>query len=991
MVQNPIGNTLATGIQDISAFLPVIGTEQCERHVGAALDGGFLYAAATPLSLFGSLGIVKAGVAVLCASISPKFAQMLSDAGFKLEGPAASMIGKVSRGAQEKEESAETPYLAARQFRELLKEQHIEKDRSRLAVDFSYSQWNLSLISATILLSMLSFTPYIAFVREERLSAKSVPAWAYPLLRITGSAMCVITIQLIIQIKMQQILHAVLLLKAKEESGSGPVEINSSHPKVLNTAALAHEDLEKACLSGSTQISISQRLSLVSFLPLIQTILIICISATAVGYLGCFTVVQSSSPHSTYLWLGLETALSLFRIGLWAWNPKWDEDTSVTVKIKLHDNVPLITTPQDYAFIFGHDCDSEQFMVVDEPRFLDHLAPYTGPLERFSDPDRHFALYHALIADTKAQCRVLLTMILDLETRSTYILEQRSVPVGTHSGPMLYAATFEMLDEPGIPVAKITGHDPFDKLHQFTKTVRFQSINEHCRKLFTRITGSGRIDRIQLSWTLKHTTAASLNVPELGILTDQDKGYVALGNDARSKNQKCADRASYLPSARKIAVEEMTADGGKAEATAHTGYFTRLQLSLELLAQFERTALDMSLLLETRVFAAEASADTHKDSIFTCMWNVGIAIWRRAAREQVAQRSAGDLPVARRPGPYDIDAIRDFTRFVVFDDDAVSDMSSIREHLEAAVDSTEKYLELDTWSNVMKHWPLAKEQLLDRVKEEKWAEICSLEMIEAEYALYPKLPLHRDYDKCGSTVVDIMLKRKCTVFSFDSGKYQDLIGWLPRFGNGLGVSLLQVYPEWQQGITEFMKANPEVPILSLTVVRSGPSDDVDSVILGGPPTETEELVQRNRFAWANQQSNTAGIQSFLCFENGFEPNKTSMQSSDSVGYAILLVHMAEAGSLELTLLDKLSGTGTSTKLTLSGSSYGRAPRHGQESTRIPQRRMNIKPSDEYQRRRFTFQLREGYHEIQIEYLRDLNEDCEYHLRRTITKLGRRQK
>ncbi|KAJ7481867.1 hypothetical protein FB451DRAFT_1005384, partial [Mycena latifolia] len=86
------GTSLVSGIQDISAFLPIIGTEQCERHVGDALEGGFLYAAATPLSMFGSLGIVKASAAILVASISPRFAQMLADAGFKLEGSVAAMI-----------------------------------------------------------------------------------------------------------------------------------------------------------------------------------------------------------------------------------------------------------------------------------------------------------------------------------------------------------------------------------------------------------------------------------------------------------------------------------------------------------------------------------------------------------------------------------------------------------------------------------------------------------------------------------------------------------------------------------------------------------------------------------------------------------------------------------------------------------------------------------------------------------------------------------
>ncbi|KAJ7573311.1 hypothetical protein C8J56DRAFT_517307 [Mycena floridula] len=182
MAQNSVGTTLVSGIQDISAFLPIIGTEQCERHVGSALDGGFLYAAATPLSMFGSLGIIKASIAVLFASFHSKLAQMLSDAGFKLEGSAAAMIGKVPRGEKEKRKDKEeekeerTPYVAARQFLKLLKEQHIENDASRLSLEFTYFQWNISLIIMTILLLPLSITPYIPIIVETMASLSgSIP------------------------------------------------------------------------------------------------------------------------------------------------------------------------------------------------------------------------------------------------------------------------------------------------------------------------------------------------------------------------------------------------------------------------------------------------------------------------------------------------------------------------------------------------------------------------------------------------------------------------------------------------------------------------------------------------------------------------------------------------------------------------------------------------------------------------------------------------
>ncbi|TEB10255.1 hypothetical protein FA13DRAFT_1590907, partial [Coprinellus micaceus] len=77
------------GIQDVSALLPLLGTEQCERLVTSALQQGLLYAAATPMSIFGSLGVVKAGFVVLWASIDNRLFSgptLLRNAGFTPSG-----------------------------------------------------------------------------------------------------------------------------------------------------------------------------------------------------------------------------------------------------------------------------------------------------------------------------------------------------------------------------------------------------------------------------------------------------------------------------------------------------------------------------------------------------------------------------------------------------------------------------------------------------------------------------------------------------------------------------------------------------------------------------------------------------------------------------------------------------------------------------------------------------------------------------------------
>ncbi|KAJ7691716.1 hypothetical protein B0H17DRAFT_934754, partial [Mycena rosella] len=84
------GSTFSGGIQDIAAVLSLFGTEQCELHVGSALHGGerggFLYAAITPLSIFGSLGPAKAAFNIVLASIPHFGARKLRDLGIEPKG-----------------------------------------------------------------------------------------------------------------------------------------------------------------------------------------------------------------------------------------------------------------------------------------------------------------------------------------------------------------------------------------------------------------------------------------------------------------------------------------------------------------------------------------------------------------------------------------------------------------------------------------------------------------------------------------------------------------------------------------------------------------------------------------------------------------------------------------------------------------------------------------------------------------------------------------
>ncbi|KDR79860.1 hypothetical protein GALMADRAFT_16285, partial [Galerina marginata CBS 339.88] len=112
-------NTLVTGIQDIAAVLPLLGTEQCEQHVGSALTGGYLYAATSSISIFGSLGAAKAGMFVLISSFTFRWisgARALRNAKFIPGGTVAPLI-TIPLGTSQ--------YLAETKLISMLESKHI--------------------------------------------------------------------------------------------------------------------------------------------------------------------------------------------------------------------------------------------------------------------------------------------------------------------------------------------------------------------------------------------------------------------------------------------------------------------------------------------------------------------------------------------------------------------------------------------------------------------------------------------------------------------------------------------------------------------------------------------------------------------------------------------------------------------------------------------------------------------------------------------------
>jgi hypothetical protein len=188
------GGTLTGGIQDISALLPLLGTEQCEDHVSSALTKGYLYAAATPMSIFGSLGMARAGFKTLITSISiPRWkfigAQILADAGFKPQGTNLSLIML--------DPNNNSNYLLETRIDTLLEELHID-DPEKVNPSTNCTRWNVWMTLITAFFCTLSIAPYIHLIKSIN-SLRTFLVWSFPTIRAIGGFLVATTIQFLAQ------------------------------------------------------------------------------------------------------------------------------------------------------------------------------------------------------------------------------------------------------------------------------------------------------------------------------------------------------------------------------------------------------------------------------------------------------------------------------------------------------------------------------------------------------------------------------------------------------------------------------------------------------------------------------------------------------------------------------------------------------------------------------------------------------------------------
>ena len=358
-----IGSTLTGGIQDIAAILPLLGTEQCSVQVSSALTKGYLYAAASPMSIFGSLGVVSAGFKTLLACFSIRDiegAEILGNMGFEPQGKNLSLImvetGKGKNSGR---------YVIETRMDDLIKELNIDKNRIT-GVSHKSAAWNFKMMATTALLCAFSIAPYV-YLNLCANNLKKSTTWVFPVLRATGGFITATLIQLLIQRRITTLSRQYLI--KRDQLPNPDVEV-----AVANSG-----DTKKHQMHASTW--------------LLLCLLFIGLVASVVGYVGCFSIVQNStSTIGPVSWLCLEAGLSVMRLVIWAWNPPGDDAPPLEIILELdkYEHKPLPTCNKDSKEILR----SKVLPLTRARDFLKIITSFAGLIEPLSNFD--LSLYYTL-------------------------------------------------------------------------------------------------------------------------------------------------------------------------------------------------------------------------------------------------------------------------------------------------------------------------------------------------------------------------------------------------------------------------------------------------------------------------------------------------------------------------------------------------------------------------------------------------------------------
>ncbi|KAF7339149.1 hypothetical protein MVEN_01991800 [Mycena venus] len=513
------GGTISSGIQDLSAILSLFGTAECELHVGSALRGGgrggYLYAAITPLSIFGSLGPAKAAFSIMLLCLPRVGARTLDHMGFEAKGDVMALA--MLEGNR---------YKAERLLVELLDKHYIRSARNvrieRPEIHrphFLLRPWNFKLLLASLLVACLGVTPYIHFAVLKHTSFFALAVF-FPLCRVLGGLFCVFPGQLLLQYRIEMIVkQRVLFMGINDLSGQGgrPLNVPTRHIRLWDASYTS-----EACLSSlynflETPAAGSPNAApflkhLAQVLPLnldspptpkdvamglkpyvtntwpwlaMMGAILSGFFMTLVGYIGCFTIVQNSrTALDTYIWLVAEATLALIRLLVWASNPPWDESDGLQFRLHCPKNQSL------QGILGTEEFPADTFQMVTEKRFWEALTAYSGPvnLDRINTVSGFRHLYSSVLQESGSGSAEILCLILEGEEETILCTMNEAQELAFHHADMNPTAGHTVRRKP----LEMKGPSEF-----------MMDVFEHYHFILSRV--DGKSDPIRVSWPLSES------------------------------------------------------------------------------------------------------------------------------------------------------------------------------------------------------------------------------------------------------------------------------------------------------------------------------------------------------------------------------------------------------------------------------------------------------------------------------------------------------
>jgi hypothetical protein len=175
------------------------------------------------MSLFGSLGLARAGLKTFIASLNFSIfnlnirgALMLSNMGFRPLGTNLSLI-MLDDNNKDKHHLVET------RLDELLEDLHVDKTKIT-GVRHNSKRWNVDMMAYTALCCLLSMIPYIYLNLRGGSSLSHGTRWTFPTVRAVGGFLTATMMQLIIQRRITTLCRRWLFEHDHGKTGDPPSE-----------------------------------------------------------------------------------------------------------------------------------------------------------------------------------------------------------------------------------------------------------------------------------------------------------------------------------------------------------------------------------------------------------------------------------------------------------------------------------------------------------------------------------------------------------------------------------------------------------------------------------------------------------------------------------------------------------------------------------------------------------------------------------------------